>query len=178
PDLAKFLAASLEQREKLLTEAKMPVDPRGRLKFALTYYTGSSDTVPHVPERCFAADGWKPDKFTVPTWSVLPRDDKSLRGVEVRMMNFEDQIASRSFRPMQVCYFFQVNGTYEQDPIFGVRKRLQKLTERSAYFAKIELVTGLSDPKSAEPVMQDFLTHAMPDIERVLPDWQKVNADK
>jgi hypothetical protein len=69
-----------------------------------------------------------------------------------------------------------VNGTYEHDPIFGVRKKLQNLFERHAYFAKVEMVTDMGSTDAAAPVMMDFLTHAMPEIERVLPDWEAVKA--
>jgi len=166
--------ATIEQREKI--QANMgPMNPRATIRFALTYYTGSVDTVPHVPDRCYAADGFKPDTWQVVNWAILPRKDEADRHVDVRLIQFVDQIDSRHARPRQVSYFFQVNGAYENDPIFGVRKRLQNLFERKAYFAKIELVTDLPTTDEAQDVMKDFLKNAMPEIERVLPDWSKVN---
>ncbi len=174
-DREKFQSATLDEREKMIQTGALQIEsPAAFVRFALTYYTGSADTVPHVSERCFVADGWKPASFEIANWPILPREKPEARNTNVRLMNFEDQVGSRSYRPRQVCYFFQVNGTYEQDPIFGVRAKLQNLFERHAYFAKIELGTGLSEVAQAGPVMQDFLTHAMPEIERVLPDWQKV----
>jgi hypothetical protein len=71
-----------------------------------------------------------------------------------------------------------VNGKYKHDPIFGVRKELQNLFERHAYFAKVEMVTGMDSVADAAPVMTDFLQHAMPEIERVLPDWSKVKGNE
>jgi hypothetical protein len=35
---------------------------------------------------------------------------------------------------------------------------------------------GFDDPADAQKVMSEFLTAAMPDIERCLPDWKAVNA--
>ncbi|MGC4031306.1 MAG: exosortase/archaeosortase family protein [Tepidisphaeraceae bacterium] len=172
-DRKKLLAASMEDREKLRVTMPALVDPKNAIRFALTYYTGSVDTVPHVPDRCYAADGFKPSAYQVVTWPVLPREKESDRNVGVRLINFEDQIDSRRSRPRQVAYFFQVNGFYENDPIFGVRKRLQNLFERRAYFAKIELVTDQADNAAAEIVMADFLKNAMPDVERVLPQWTR-----
>jgi hypothetical protein len=93
---------------------------------------------------------------------------------DLRLINFEDVIDSRASRPCQVSYFFQVNGAYEQDPIFGVRNRLQNLLEPYAYFAKIELVTTLPKVEDATPVMTDFLQNVMPDVVRVLPDFEAV----
>jgi hypothetical protein len=169
-DVAVFRSSTLEQREKMLGRIYAN-DPKAKIRFAVTYYTGSVDTVPHVPERCFAADGFRPSSFQVVTWPILPRKDPAEQSTQVRLINFEDQIDGRSRRPRQVSYFFQVNGEYDQDPIFGVRKKLQNLLQQYAYFAKIELVTDLPDPAGAGAVMSDFLTNAMPEIERVLPDW-------
>ncbi|HEX8324760.1 MAG TPA: hypothetical protein VF595_12705 [Tepidisphaeraceae bacterium] len=168
----ELLAASIEDREKMWPKLG-PLDARGSLRFALTYYTGAVDTVPHVPDRCYAADGFKPTNYQVVTWPVLPRPTEPEKNVGVRLINFEDQIDSRQSHPRQVSYFFQVNGFYENDPIFGVRRRLQNLFEREAYFAKIELVTDVATTDVAAGVMTDFLQHAMPDIERVLPQWTK-----
>ncbi len=174
-DRERLVAATLEQREELLNN-KIRIDLAWTIRIGVTYYTGSVDTVPHVSERCFVADGWKPSSFEIVTWPILKRDDPAERNVDVRLMNFEDQIGERSFRPRQVCYFFQVNGKYLQDPIFGVRKELQNLFQKHAYFAKVELVTGLDKAADAAPVMEDFLVNAMPDIESVLPDWKAVIA--
>lgn len=173
-DRKALLAATMEDREKMRASGKLTnLDPRASLRFALTYYTGGVDTVPHVPDRCYAADGFAPSAYTVVDWPVLPRGKNTFKSTGVRLINFEDQIDSRQSRPRQVSYFFQVNGYYENDPIFGVRKRLQNLFDREAYFAKIELVTDLPTTDAAGLVMTDFLQHAMPDVERVLPHWTK-----
>ena len=172
-DRKALLAASIEDREKMRATLGA-INPKALIRFALTYYTGSVDTVPHVPDRCYAADGFKPDTWEVVNWAILPRAKPADRHVDVRFIQFVDQVDSRNARPRQVSYFFQVNGVYENDPIFGVRARLQNLTERKAYFAKIELVTDLAQTADAKAVMSDFLTFAMPEIERVLPDWSKV----
>jgi len=168
-----FMKATPEAREKLRENLKA-VDPHALVKFAVTYYTGSVDTVPHIPDRCYAADGFKPSTYDKVTWPILPRQNAQDRNTELRLINFVDQIDSRNSRPRQVSYFFQVDGQYEQDPL-NVRTRLQNLFDRRGYFAKIELVTDLTEPAEAANVMSDFLTAAMPEVERVLPDWKKVN---
>ncbi|HEX8339448.1 MAG TPA: hypothetical protein VF624_00935 [Tepidisphaeraceae bacterium] len=171
-DRAKLLAAPLEDRAGMVAQA-VGRDPAARVRFAVTYYTGSVDTVPHVPDRCYAADGYRPTSFKVVNWPVLPGNTPT----DLRLINFEDPIDSRASRPCQVSYFFQVNGVYEQDPIFGVRDRLQNLFEPHAYFAKIELVTTLAKVEDATPVMTDFLQSAMPEVVRVLPDFEQVKKD-
>jgi len=168
-DRKALLGANPEQREELVRKLEKPIDMNGMVRIAITYYTGSSDTVPHVPDRCFAADGFKPSTYDIMPFAVLPRGN-GFENTDVRIINFIDQIDSRNARPTQVAYFFQVNGTYEQDPIFGVRAKLQSLLEPRAYFAKIEIVTYLPDAPAAAKVMSEFLTHAMHDVERVLPD--------
>ena len=172
-DAKKLLAASMEDREKM--RSAISIEPGAVLKFALTYYTGAVDTVPHVPDRCYAADGFAPKEYQVVSWPILPRKNEANRKTGVRLIEFENQLSSRDIRPRQVSYFFQVNGFYEQDPIFGVRKRLQNLLAREAYFGKIELVTDLPDTTAASGAMIDFLQNAMPEVERVLP--QKVEKD-
>jgi len=172
-DRDAFLKATPEAREKMREDLKA-VDPHALVKFAVTYYTGSVDTVPHIPDRCYAADGFKPSTYDIVTWPILPRGKAENRNTQVRLINFVDQIDSRHSRPRQVSYFFQVDGQYEQDPL-NVRTRLQNLFDRRGYFAKIELVTDLAEPAEAASVMSDFLTSAMPDVERVLPDWKKIN---
>ena len=32
------------------------------ISFAVTYYTGKADTVAHIPERCYTADGYEPHR--------------------------------------------------------------------------------------------------------------------
>lgn len=146
--------------------------PAAFVNMAVTYYTGMVDTVAHIPDRCMVADGYEPTKPP----EVLEWDIKPHAPVTVRYINFEDQTA-RGLQNKNVAYFFQVNGAYESDPITGVRLRLQDLRERRGYYAKIELMNLITDQAAAKGAMTDFLSSALPEIERCLPDWQKVKAD-
>jgi hypothetical protein len=154
--------------------------PGAVLSAAVTYYTGLVDTVPHIPDRCYVAGGYEPVDHSYPTWDVSPPGvlgsfaDTPSRQLQVCFINFEDQTASRSSLPINVAYFFQCNGSYESDPIDGVRMRLQDLTERHGYFAKVELKTVMSDQMASKEKMADFLRYVLPEIERCLPDWQAV----
>ena len=153
------------------------------LRLSLTYYTGKVDTVPHVPERCLVADGFQQTKWQTPTWHMGNYADGSPRDIEVRFIDFEDQ-TTREGENMCVTYFFHANGIYQQDP-YEVRRRLQSLTSKYAYFSKIEVLTLL--PRSLEGALdastqreklraasgvsvQQFLTSALPEIEKMLPD--------
>jgi hypothetical protein len=152
------------------------------LSMAVTYYTGKVDTVPHVPDRCYVADGFQPSVYDIKDWQLGQYAPGAPRDVKVRFIDFEDQ-TTRGQQNRCVTYFFHANGKYEQDPN-QVRLRLQHLTEQYAYFAKIEVMTLLptragamdkdplkeKDRAAASASMQRFLTVALPDVEKLLPD--------
>jgi hypothetical protein len=140
------------------------------------------DTVPHVPDRCYVADGFQPSAYQTKDWSLGKYASGAERKVPVRFIDFEDQTA-RGAQNRCVAYFFHANGEYEADPN-KVRLRLQHLTEKYAYFAKIEVMTLLpprpgamqddpqkeGDRKAAAAAMQQFLTATLPEVEKLLPD--------
>lgn len=154
--------------------------PTAVITAAVTYYTGMVDTVAHIPDRCYVADGYEPIDHSYPIWDVSPPAvlgayaNAPHRELKVCFINFEDQTPNRSNLPVNVAYFFQCNGGYESDPIDGVRLRLQDLSERHAYYAKVELKTVMSDTMASKVTMADFLRYALPEIERCLPDWQAI----
>jgi hypothetical protein len=174
-EVEQILALPGEQREVAAMRIR-PRYPKAVINVALTYYTGMVDTVAHIPERCFVAGGFDISGGENRTLPVRNANGETLT---IRLLNFEDQQAT-SVRPVVVGYFFQVNGNYEHDAINGVRWRLQKLTEKYAYYSKIELMLEKRDrdDQTAEDAAVEaftrFLTHAMPEMELILPDWQQV----
>ncbi|MGA3067462.1 MAG: hypothetical protein ABSF29_11515 [Tepidisphaeraceae bacterium] len=144
----------------------------GVVNMGLTYYTGLVDTVAHIPDRCYIADGYEPSSYEIPTWDLTPPGSTTPQSVQVRFISFEDQ-TGRNFQSKCVAYVFHVNGFYESDPL-AVRQRLQSLTQRFGYYAKVELMTIGDDTQAAQDTMRSFLTAAKPQIEACLPDWQKV----
>ena len=160
------------------------------INVAVTYYTGKVDTVPHVPDRCMVADGFQPSTYIEENW-ILGRDAKGLeRVVPMRFIDFEDQ-TTRGAQNRCVAYTFHANGKYIADHN-QVRFKLQDLRVKHAYFAKVEVMNQLpsrpgaadSDPmrlkdrQQAAAAMQRFLTEAMPEVEKLLPDWEKAIAQK
>jgi len=144
---------------------------------AVTYYTGGADTVAHIPDRCYIADGFQPTTYDDARWALSDGGSgSSTREVPARFIVFEDQAGgSRQLVTRNVAYFFQVNGHYESDPL-QVRKGLQNLFEKYGYYAKIELMTVTKDTTLARETMIDFLDSALPQIEKCLPDWKQVLA--
>jgi hypothetical protein len=160
-------------------------DQNAVMRLALTYYTGKVDTVPHVPDRCYVADGFQPSLFQSLSWGLGQYPSKAPRTVPVRFIDFEDQ-TSRAVLNRGVTYFFHANGEYMSDPN-KVRFKLQDLFVKHAYFAKIEVMTTLptrqgitnendplkrKDRDTATAAMQSFLAAALPEIEKLLPDFE------
>ena len=164
-------AMKRQAAEQLIGVARAKA-PEAFINMAVTYYTGLVDTVAHIPDRCYVADGYEPTRSPeVVDWKAGGRD------VRVRYINFEDQTA-RGLEPKNVAYFFHVNGQFEHDPITGVRLRLQDLREKHGYYAKIEMMNLVKDQAAARAAMADFLSAGLPSIERCMPDWQKVKASE
>jgi hypothetical protein len=175
--LARWEAAQVrtpELREELY-QSVLARSPLAVMRLHVAYYTGAVDTVPHIPERCMLAGGFDPVGRTQADLRIEGRDP-----LRVSFVQFQERAGHAQPMTFSVAYLFQVNGDWEHDAITGVRRRLQDLTERYAYFAKVELMTqGPQTPAAeAQRVMADFLTHAVPEIERVLPEWSAVVAPK
>jgi hypothetical protein len=168
-DLDEFNEKSPSERQQLVRVLQQR-HPEAVINIAVTYYTGLVDTIPHVPEICYVADGYVPTKppadydWAIP--SPLLTDGQKL---PVRFISFDDQTPTQRLR-RNVAYFFQTQGVYEANPTL-VRLHLQALTQRANYFAKVELMNQVADHDRAVAMMQDFLTAALPDVERCLPDY-------
>ncbi|HEX3357780.1 MAG TPA: hypothetical protein VHS31_12485 [Tepidisphaeraceae bacterium] len=175
-DLEEFNGKTFSERKALAARFQAS-KPQGIINVGITYYTGSVDTVAHVPDRCYIADGYEPTSHNYVSWSAFEgRPGRAdIKDGDVCYINFEDQIASRQAAAKNVAYFFNANGEYTADPI-GVRLRLQDLRQRYAYYSKIELLTVMRDADESATVMNDFLTSALPEVERCLPDWKKLTS--
>ena len=156
------------------------------MSVGVTYYTGKVDTVPHVPDRCMVADGFQPTSYVEENWALGRYENGMERVIPMRFIDFEDQ-TTRGAQNRCVAYTFHANGRYIADHN-AVRWLLQDLRQRYAYFAKVEVMNQLpsrpgtheddpmraKDRQQAAAVMQRFLTAALPEVEKLLPDWQKV----
>ena len=149
-------------------------NPRAVISFHVPYYTGMADTVAHVPERCYVANGQDPehpDTIRLPVFANVPGRKPDL---QMRYVEFRDRDRTAS-SVQNVAYVFQVNGAYESDSLGGCRARMQDIFQKYVYYAKIELAMHVGeDAKAAQATMADFLTHAMPEVEKCLPDWKAV----
>lgn len=167
--LDEFANRSSQVQQGMVAEMSA-AQPAAFVQLAVTYYTGLVDTVAHIPDRCYVADGYVPSEYEKVRWVTGPG-----RITEARYIHFEDQATGTSKEPVNVAYFFRVNDSYESDPL-QVRWQLEDLREKYGFYAKIELRTDMPDHAKSAGVMTDFLTYAMPEIEKSWPDWKKINA--
>ena len=175
--LAQFDGKDYEQRRRMISQLQEEY-PGAVVNSAVTYYTGMVDTVAHIPDRCYIADGFVPSSYKLVSWSAFDnRPGRANGGKDPRLIYFEDQTAARSSIPRSVAYFFHCDGQYESDPI-EVRKQLGNIFEPYGYYAKVELMMQMHDNDAAGKVMDDFLHYALPEIEKCLPDWKSITARK
>jgi Protein of unknown function (DUF3485) len=156
-----------EQRKRALALVQEQY-PDAAVNMAVTYYTGLVDTVAHIPDRCYIADGFEPTDYDFPTWQ---RSDGGAP-LPVRFINFQDQSGAGRIN-RSVAYFFQVNGRYTSDSL-EVRRSLANLFEKYGYYAKVELMTLDPDHDRSARTMTNFLGSSLAQVEKLLPDWQKI----
>lgn len=173
--IAEFNGKDSTQRKELLAQLQA-IQPDAVVNLAVTYYTGLVDTVAHIPDRCYIADGFEPSEYETPLWNLGPHRMGKKPGedprIAVRFINFEDQTnAGRVTR--RVAYFFHTEGVYESDPL-AVRQQLEDLRKRYGYYAKVEIMMTLKDHDQCADIMQQFLRCALPHVEACLPNWNSV----
>lgn len=168
-------------------------EPGSEILLHVAYYTGTPDSTPHVPERCFVAAGAAPGKAEVQDLLLTPsrvyhsggriivtRDN----GQEVLMPTLEIPARIFDFKPTEsaessvVLYFFSCNGKLLSSPK-QVSSQILDVRSRYAYWCKIEVQPRhVSDRAQAAEIARQFLSQAMPEIQACLPDWVEVQAGR
>jgi hypothetical protein len=187
-DVAWFADRPTAERNRRVAEIQSRT-PEAVVRFALTYYTGLVDTVPHVPERCYVADGFEPATEPETRAATLgTADGGAPRQVNYRHLHFQDTTGHGRV-DREVAYLFHVNGGYESSSV-EVRRRLQNLLQRHGYFAKVEVMTSALTRADSTPAQrdaararsaaafEDLLAAMLPEVERCLPDWDAVQAGR
>jgi len=181
-------------------------EPGGLIRLHVPYYTGTVDTVPHVPDRCFVAGGVLDSQISLINLEI-PSDRYSTdqltghklylteNNTTVRVPGLNIPATRYRYRQptMQtvdnelstVFYFFAANGKFLPTPEF-VRAQGFDPRDKYSYFAKIEIQpqplrtpSGKWKTLSAELAQQrtqSFLSHALPEIMACFPDWEDVQA--
>jgi hypothetical protein len=175
-----------QERANVIGQIEMN-HPEAVINLGITYYTGLVDTVAHIPDRCYLADGFEVTHYqTRENQKFGAYANGRERTVSFRYLNFEDQTGQGRVS-RNVAYLFHVNGHYASSPI-DVRNSLANLMEPYGYYSKVELMTvspsrqmlSSDDPNVLQEKsltsMQDFLTSLLPQVERCLPDWDQLHA--
>ena len=163
--------------------SSQPSQPGSTARLHLAYYTGTPDTVPHVPERCYVAAGAAPLYKGVVTLSVdsTPTSTSSKTApastshtTEIPATLFTYSTTSSADSASTVVYFFVANGRYLATPD---QVRLQGFDprDRYSYYCKVEIgLPGVADSQLACSRAVALLNTALPSIIACLPDWTVV----
>ena len=144
--------------------------PQALVRIAVTYYTGHVDAVIHQSERCNLAGGIATSIESHPEkWTLGPRC------LNVRVVHLMQNSAEEK-GPHYLAYCYCVNGRQETEA-WRVRSLLMNIFERQAWYAKIEVTSGLADPNESQRVLSDFLENALPEIEKCFPVMQAASSE-
>ena len=152
------------------------------IRFQFAYWSGTKQilsTGVHYPELCYTVGG--ANAVMSKTVKLDVSDGGSAASVPVRLFQFAP---AGQTDLCTVGYFFLFNGRYMTSAdllriatFFG--------PTRSMYYCKLEMMPatlrkngtpgkaefegGVSDPATAERMMREFLTHALPEVKKHLP---------
>jgi len=163
-------------------------EPGALMRLHVAYYTGTVDTVPHVPQRCYVAGGAQPVDESIPTielsgssfvntgdrWLAvgqLDREGTTIPSPNVPMTQFAFRGGGGT---SNVLYTFVANGQFLPTSK-DVRLEAFSLSDRYSYYCKVEvLCVGVEDQQLAQQRVAAFLSDALPEIMACLPDWHEV----
>lgn len=171
---------------------KQEGEPGWLIRLHIPYYTGQIDSVPHVPDRCFVAGGAEANLKQIMPAELSGRGIRkdgarvialTKQGREVSLPDDRVPMTVLRFanpdRPddsFTVAYFFVANHDYVATPE-GVRVKAFNPFDRYAYWSKVEVMPfAVGEPGPTRQIVQEFLSHALPEIMLCLPDWEKINA--
>ena len=165
-----------------------PGSPGSQVDVNLNYYPTDFAT-PHVPNVCWAGVGMKRIHDSLITIHHVPHANGTYSNLEMRFLSFYAPKMSQAGIPLSmdqhrgryvnVAYVFQVDGRYVPNPE-QVSELFWRTTSKYGYDAKIEVTAegpgGLTTRPQARRAIASFIRAALPAIERLLPNWKKLNA--
>lgn len=175
-------------------------EPGRYVRLHVAYYTGTTDTVPHVPDRCFIAGGVAGlDKGIAQLnlsgdYHADEIDGGYLHPVQLRRQGLTQppaRVPATEFdatyftfgdpnggQAHNVLYFFAANGKFLPTPDH-VRFSGFEPTDKYSYYCKIEVqLMGMADSDAAAGRASAVLSDLLPEIMACLPDWVDVKAGR
>ena len=164
------------------TEAD-PTSPTRYCSLFITYYTGTPDMVPHVPDECYVGGGNQRAGGTTVTIEV-PRANgrQKLDFQYVVFRNIDPK--SMTTETFSVEYFFHANGDYCSDRTKTRLKLGSNWFSKYSYFCKVEWkfygadAFGLICPDQDQTLRasQKLMTVLLPELENHhWPNWEQAN---
>ncbi|RMD61582.1 MAG: exosortase-associated EpsI family protein [Planctomycetota bacterium] len=178
---------------------KRPLNPQHpvRLDLHCAYYTGTIDTVPHIPERCFVGGGLArsagpfilpvpldASRFTPDPTTPLGTDHEPVlrartaegrrvrlpRGIERLQMRVTEFLTPQG-ETVYSGYFFLANGGVVASAN-RVRELAFRLQDTYAYYAKVQITSAdVDSPEELTRHAAAFLDEMLPYILLRVPDW-------
>jgi hypothetical protein len=173
----------------LLEDTSVPPDDPCRFgSLFVTYYTGTPDAVPHIPDECYLGGGSQArgsfDVIVPATWSDTEGVEIA-EDIPVKCAIFSSKGAEvwESENVFLVMYTFKVNGTYRGSRD-ATRFVLGTNRSRYSYYAKVEWrffgaggMGGSRSYPSREQTVEasrKFLSVVLGELERShWPDWEQ-----
>jgi len=171
--------------------------PGWAARLHVAYYTGTIDTVPHVPERCFVGGGAKPEgtqpiKIDIDTAPAIgPAEAGGLlyesqvaggpsrlpwTSIDAKGFSYVRDPVYRPELVEHVFYFFVANGRTVPSAE-SVRGIAFDPRDRYGYWCKVEIsVPNVTDFQTARARANALLNEMLPEIMACLPDWAEVKA--
>jgi len=156
-------------------------DPRRYARLFVSYYTGEPDAVPHTPDVCMLGSGYtieNADNMTIRIPELVQDQTVPVRAVTfVKSGIFSEE-------SMTVVYTFRTNDVFAATRQ-AVRLKLSNLTDRYAYYSKVEVIFGAADcnpvyptPEQTRDAAQKLLSYVLPVlVEDHWPDdWSVANS--
>ncbi len=198
PDLTPEIEAVLGAKAYITREYRdtrlEPQAPGALVRLHVAYWTGTPDTVIHVPEVCYVGGGAQGRQFENlfreldselivedENGGYTARNDNGEninipdRKVPLRVFHF---VPKGGDKQHTVAYFFTANGSF-----MGTTERVRTLVfdvrDKYAYWCKVEVLPmEIHDREQAVAKVVDFLSYALPEIMTCLPDWNDVRAGR
>jgi hypothetical protein len=144
------------------------------LSYFVTYYTGSPDQVPHIPDECYAGSGHKVNSQKLDSVEITVDGQEQV--VPVQVLDFR-RIGEFSKSQRLVIYTFHANGQWRSGRR-AVQAALADPRSIHAYFSKIEVAMSIGDDyasqEEAAAAGKRFLQKALPVLLKDhLPDFEK-----